>query len=148
MNQLAKFLTGVAVGEPQTHGNLTIYPLRRPNGHQRSYLTLDEALKANVVVVKEVSEGGSVPTLVVHNTGSLPVLIVVGEELVGAKQTACCHAAHPGGDGVGNPGKLRGAGALDLQQPHLFHQRHGGSSQFTPDADRERHAQLEDEREL
>jgi hypothetical protein len=86
MNQLTALLRGVRVGQPQTHHNLTIYPLHIQNGHQRSYKTLDEALTAQEVVVKEVSEGGSVPSLAVQNTGALPVLIIIGEALIGAKQ--------------------------------------------------------------
>lgn len=86
MNQLATFLTGVSVGQPQAYANMKIYPLHAKNGHQRSYRTLDEAMNNKQLEVKEVSEGGSVPTLAVHNTGKLPVLLVVGEELIGAKQ--------------------------------------------------------------
>jgi hypothetical protein len=86
MNQLATFFTGLKVGEAQTYGNLKVYPLHRQNGHPRKYRTLDEAMNAKEAVVKEASEGGNVPTLVVQNTGKLPVLIVVGEELIGAKQ--------------------------------------------------------------
>jgi hypothetical protein len=86
MNQLTDVLEALAIGAPQSHANMKIYPLSVPNGHHRSYQTLDEALKAGTFTVSEVSEGGSVPTLQVHNTGSQPVLLVVGEELVGAKQ--------------------------------------------------------------
>jgi hypothetical protein len=86
MNKLAGVLSGVKVESPQIHHNLAIYPLHIPNGHQRGYKTLDEAMTAQEFIVKEVSEGGSVPSLAVHNTGTLPVLIVVGEELIGAKQ--------------------------------------------------------------
>lgn len=86
MGLLAKFLQQVQIGSPQAHGNLSIYPLRTPNGHQRGYRILDEALKTGEIEVKEVNESGSVPSLSVHNTGMLPVLLIVGEELVGAKQ--------------------------------------------------------------
>src|SRR5262245_7681024 len=65
---------------------MQVYPVRVKNGHQRSYQTLDEAMAAQTIEVMEVSEGGSVPTLTVRNRGTLPVLLVVGEELVGAKQ--------------------------------------------------------------
>ena len=38
------------------------------------------------MTVQEVSEGGSVPDLLVENTGDIRVLFLEGEELVGAKQ--------------------------------------------------------------
>jgi hypothetical protein len=85
-NKLTAFLNGAAIGQPQTHANMAVYPLRVKNGHKRNYQTLDEAMQARTIEVLEVSEGGSVPNLKVRNTGSLPVLLVVGEELVGAKQ--------------------------------------------------------------
>ncbi|MHB8629306.1 MAG: ARPP-1 family domain-containing protein [Aggregatilineales bacterium] len=99
MNQLAAFLNGVSVGMPQTYENMTVYPLLAKNGHTRTYQTLDEALAAKTFEVSEVSEGGSVPTLMVHNRGDLPVLLVIGEELIGAKQnrvlnTSMLVAAH------------------------------------------------------
>ncbi len=86
MNKLATFFTGVSIGQPQLHGNMAIYPLHAKNGHQRTYQTLDEALAAKTLEISEMSESGSVPTLKVRNHGKQPVLMVVGEELVGAKQ--------------------------------------------------------------
>ncbi|MCC7450961.1 MAG: hypothetical protein IT324_26330 [Anaerolineae bacterium] len=86
MGKLTDFLNGVSIGQAQRFGNMSVYPLHMKNGHQRGYQTLDEALAAQSLAVMEVSEGGSVPTLKVRNTGKLPVLMVVGEELVGAKQ--------------------------------------------------------------
>ena len=86
MATIINLLADLTIGEPQTHLNMSVYPLHTPNGHTRGYRTLDEALTSEVLQVSEVSEGGSVPDLVVHNTGDLPVLLVVGEELVGAKQ--------------------------------------------------------------
>jgi hypothetical protein len=50
------------------------------------YLTLDEALAAGFVKVTEVSEAGHVPELTLVNDGERPVLVLDGEELVGAKQ--------------------------------------------------------------
>lgn len=84
--RLAEILADFTIEPPQTHGNMQVYPVRVKNGHQRNYQTLDEAMAAKTVEVMEVSEGGSVPTLTVRNRGTLPVLLVIGEELVGAKQ--------------------------------------------------------------
>ena len=50
------------------------------------YSVLDDALAAGFVEITEVSEQGSVPDLKFVNRGSKPVLLVDGEELLGAKQ--------------------------------------------------------------
>ena len=50
------------------------------------YLTLGEALSKNLIEVVEIDEGGSVPELKVINNSEILVLILDGEELVGAKQ--------------------------------------------------------------
>jgi hypothetical protein len=66
--------------------NLTMYPLLHGEETPAGYATLDEALAAGFVSVTEVSESGSVPELTVLNDGPVPVLLLDGEELVGAKQ--------------------------------------------------------------
>jgi hypothetical protein len=47
---------------------------------------LKEALDKQVLTIKEVSHEGSVPELKVINGGKIPVLLLDGEEVVGAKQ--------------------------------------------------------------
>jgi hypothetical protein len=86
MNRLSELLTGLTIGEPQTHLNMQVFPLHVQNGHERAYRTLDEAISDDSIKVSEITEGGSVPQLIVQNTGNKPVLMVTGEELVGAKQ--------------------------------------------------------------
>src|SRR5260370_40944312 len=77
---------GIRVGNPIRHESLTVFPLfAEPNG-QVDYLLSDEALQAGSVRVQEVSEGGSVPDLLVENSGDIRVLLLEGEELVGAQQ--------------------------------------------------------------
>lgn len=74
------------VGEPIRHNSLTVFPLfSEPHNHV-DYLLSDEALQSGTVTVQEVSEGGSVPDLLVENSGDIRVLFLEGEELVGAKQ--------------------------------------------------------------
>jgi hypothetical protein len=63
-----------------------MYPLLVPEESAPGYLTLDEALAAGLTSVTEVSESGRVPELLVKNLAPQPVLILDGEELVGAKQ--------------------------------------------------------------
>ena len=47
---------------------------------------MKEAIECSLLTVTEVSEGGHVPELKVINRGDKPVLLIDGEELVGAKQ--------------------------------------------------------------
>jgi hypothetical protein len=65
-----------------------MYPLLRhdESSEPLRYLVLDDALASGVVEITEVSEQGRVPELRVVNRGVDPVLLVDGEELVGAKQ--------------------------------------------------------------
>jgi hypothetical protein len=49
-------------------------------------MTLKEAMEGHLVSVLEVSQGGSVPELKVVNNADMSVLLLDGEELVGAKQ--------------------------------------------------------------
>lgn len=77
---------GIRVGNSISHESLTVFPLFTEAHGQVEYLLSDEAIQAGSVTVEEVSEGGSVPNLLVENTGETRVLFLEGEELVGAKQ--------------------------------------------------------------
>lgn len=73
-------------GEAVTFRNMTLFPLFGEDSPSADYLTLDEALAQKTARITEVSEGGSVPELRFENDGDQPVLLMDGEELVGAKQ--------------------------------------------------------------
>jgi hypothetical protein len=73
-------------GDTLSHGELTIIPLKVGNGHALPYLMLSDAIEAGVLEITEVDEGGDVPHLKVTNTSDQPVLILSGDELIGAKQ--------------------------------------------------------------
>src|SRR5215472_1082986 len=77
----------VQVGDPLRHEALAVFPLYGPSTSATEYLLADEALAAGAVTVEEVSEAGSVPTLVVSNRGGPRVLSPEGEERGGAKKT-------------------------------------------------------------
>jgi len=79
-------LKGVDIGSPTIVGAFTAFPLLAREQRSPGYITLDEALDEHVAAVTEVSEAGSVGQLRVTNGGKRPVLILDGEELVGAKQ--------------------------------------------------------------
>ena len=76
----------LVVGAPLSYGPVSVFPLRAESHGQLNYVLSDEALARGSVHVTEVSEGGSVPELLVRNTGGEPVLFIEGEELIGARQ--------------------------------------------------------------
>jgi hypothetical protein len=76
----------VRIGDPIRHESLTVFPLFAEANGAVDYLLADEAIQTGTVTVQEVSEGGSVPDLLVENGGDSRVLFLEGEELVGAKQ--------------------------------------------------------------
>src|SRR5512134_3941967 len=84
----ATLLHKVALGSPSTFRNLTLTPILLKDGPLSPIetISLDEALAAGHLRVTEVSAEGHVPELRVKNSGAAPVLILDGEELVGAKQ--------------------------------------------------------------
>jgi hypothetical protein len=86
MQTIASALEGLSLGKPQRFRNLAVFPLVGPDRPATDYLTLDEALARRVARVTEVSESGTVPELRFDNEAPQPVLLVDGEELVGAKQ--------------------------------------------------------------
>ena len=86
MHPVNSTLSQLEIGSPQSYRGLSIFPLTSSENGSTDYLLLSEALEAGLVSVRESSHGGSVPDLVVENRADRPVLIVDGEELLGAKQ--------------------------------------------------------------
>jgi hypothetical protein len=88
MKILKQTLERLEIGTAQTYGGLTVFPLLTPETGrgERPYRTLDQAIADGTARVTEVSQGGSVPDLRFVNDGDRPVLLLDGEEIVGAKQ--------------------------------------------------------------
>jgi len=90
MNALSPLLSSLVFGPPTTFGALTCVPLlpgpALPPAPAGRPLVLEEALAGGRFTVGEVSEGGSVPSLLVLNQGEAPVFLLDGEELAGARQ--------------------------------------------------------------
>jgi hypothetical protein len=76
----------VRIAEPARHEALAVFPLFTEPKAGVDYLLADEAIAAGSVTVEEISESGSVPTLLVDNRADSAVLFLEGEELRGAKQ--------------------------------------------------------------
>lgn len=85
MSIIAESLDRLTLGDRVTHRNLTMFPFLSSSIAEIDYITLDEAL-AGCGKITEVSEGGSVPELRFVNDCERRVLLLDGEELVGAKQ--------------------------------------------------------------
>jgi len=78
----------ISLGSPSAYRNLMLIPILLKNGPLSDIepVSVEEALAAGTLEVTEVSAEGNVPELRVRNSGKTPVLILDGEELVGAKQ--------------------------------------------------------------
>ena len=85
-SKLSMSLQQMELGEPQSYERLTVFPFKMKNGGGPDYLTLSQAMKQNLLEITEISEGGSVPNLKVINKSDRAVLLIDGEELVGARQ--------------------------------------------------------------
>jgi hypothetical protein len=83
---ISNFLSKLEFGELKIFNNMGVIPLFSPVNGTPQYLTLKEALEKRLLTITEVSQGGSVPELKVVNKAEIPVLLVDGEELAGAKQ--------------------------------------------------------------
>jgi hypothetical protein len=75
----------IEAAEPRNHGSVRIVPLVGPTRDDPSY-RLFGAETAEDVKVSEIGEGGSVPNIKVANGLDDRLLLIDGQELVGAKQ--------------------------------------------------------------
>ena len=81
-----KYMESLELGDPQEFQNMSVFPILTSENHSPEYLTLKEILDRGLLIITEVSHGGSVPELLAKNMASIPILLLDGEELVGAKQ--------------------------------------------------------------
>lgn len=88
MRTIAQELESTSIGDPIYFGGLTILPLFRDGSAppEPGYTLLEEAVACGSARVTEVAAAGSVPELRFENFGEKPVLLLDGEELVGARQ--------------------------------------------------------------
>ncbi len=85
-NLIQQFFQHIKVGAKQSHKNMTLYCLLAAREADADFLTLDDALNERVLQVTEVDDAGEVPELKVRNRSDRKILVLDGEELVGAKQ--------------------------------------------------------------
>ncbi len=88
MITIAEEIASLKLGDPVRYMKLSIIPIFRPSGimPQADYVLLEQAIEMGTARVTEVNGGGSVPELRFENLGDRPVLLLDGEELIGAKQ--------------------------------------------------------------
>lgn len=89
---LRQALDALRLGPPQFCPRITLFPIFHPADHGPDYLSLDDAMATGRFRVTEISEAGSVPNLLVTNDTGRAVLILDGEELLGAKQNRVVNA--------------------------------------------------------
>ena len=90
---LKDLLVKINFGTPLVYKNLTIVPIFHKNGNKLKYSSLSDAIKKHEVEITEVNESGRVPELLVKNKSDNMVLIVDGEQFVGAKQNRIINAS-------------------------------------------------------
>jgi hypothetical protein len=92
ISKIKDYLKALGMGQGENHKNMTVFPLFFEGDEGYQYLCLDAALEKFLIEITEVSESGDVPNLKVSNKGEIPILILAGEELVGAKQNRIVNA--------------------------------------------------------
>jgi hypothetical protein len=83
---LQDILNRLQIGTVESRENLSIAPLLTDEIAEPRYMLMQDALAQGLLVIEEVSEGGSVNTIKATNKATMPVLLPDSEELVGAKQ--------------------------------------------------------------
>lgn len=85
-NVLDAFVANTQFGEIESYLPVSVLPLFRADTPSLEYITLDVALKEDIVEINESDHEGAVPELHLVNNSDMNVLLLDGEELEGAKQ--------------------------------------------------------------
>ena len=77
----------LTVGKPLTQDNLTVFPVysSQPRRVSSEYLTLDEALKGKLLLVKELADA-EVSRVSVTSKASKPIYLMAGDIILGGQQ--------------------------------------------------------------
>ena len=78
MKSVVSFLHDCRLGKKQVHRNLAVFPVLFPDVIKPYYLTLEEAIDTEMLVVTEVDAAGSVGRLRLRNHAREPILLVEG----------------------------------------------------------------------
>lgn len=86
--KLNKILSSYSLGRVVAAGNLAVATIRSTVSFAASdkFLSLDEALKRKLLIIKEISSGGSVPVLKAISRAGTPIFLPFGSIVSGGKQ--------------------------------------------------------------
>jgi len=94
-NSMLHLILNVTESDIQSYENLKIIPLFYQNPAKKlHYLSLTEALKSKQIEITELDSGARVSDVSIFNHSKLPVLILDGEMLIGAKQNRVANASY------------------------------------------------------
>jgi len=83
---IAQAIKPITCGPPQNYRNLTVTPLLNAKADVPDYWTLDEAFTSHAIRATEIPEVANVSEIYLENHSQRAVLLLDGEELVGAMQ--------------------------------------------------------------
>lgn len=84
---IKQILHSIQFGDMQSYLSIAAFPIFcPPRENPFEYHTLADAMKSDLITITEVDQGGSVPELKLVSKSETPVLILEGEEVMGAKQ--------------------------------------------------------------
>ncbi|MBP6978867.1 MAG: hypothetical protein PHD61_08280 [Bacteroidales bacterium] len=84
---IKQILQTIQFGEMQNYRSIAAFPIFcPPRENPVEYDTLADAMLTGLITITEVDQGGSVPELKLTGGSEKPILILEGEELMGAKQ--------------------------------------------------------------
>jgi hypothetical protein len=136
LNDLAPLFDQIRVGDVIDRGPVTFVPLffgeRAPTVDAD---LLEEGVRAGVTTVSEINEAGSVQSILVEHRGKFPLLIIDGEQVVGAKQNRVFNASFlvPPGASVVVPVSCVERGRWEYQaRPHAHPGDRHSISEFAP----------------
>lgn len=99
VDELDRFFAGIRPGRPGRAGDLWLVPLVSDEPGADA-IFLPDALRKGTTSVVEVCEAGRVDRVRVDHRGELPLLLLAGEEITGARQNRAFNATFLVPDGV------------------------------------------------
>ena len=87
------FIKSLKISKHIEFENLRFEIIKRKKDLEIDYKNLSYALANNLIVINEINDSGSVPQLLCKNNSNSYILILAGEEIVGAKQNRIVNAS-------------------------------------------------------
>ncbi|MDI9633589.1 MAG: hypothetical protein QFX32_05980 [Methanolinea sp.] len=118
---VASCLASLRLEGGNVFGRMEVIPVFAGPAGDGEYISLSRALAEGLLRVTEVGKEGTVPELSVRNKGRVPVLLVDGEELAGAKQNRVLNTTIlvPGESEIVIPVSCTEQGRWSYTSPHF-----------------------------